>query len=142
MMPLFVEDIYLQQNHEEVLEECNDDDENVDEEDDYNDDIKGDKNGENYDEIEDIDNEDDDYDFFSNEIDKCEENVESNESIWLYEINSEDYEEIEDKGCDDESSSDFGSSRIIPVQRFFAIGHDADDHDVMIMERVSPEPGM
>ena len=142
MMPLFVEDIYLQQNHEEVLEECNDDDENVDEEDDYNDDIKGDKNGENYDEIEDIDNEDDDYDFFSNEIDKCEENVESNESIGLYEINSEDYEEIEDKGCDDASSSDFGSSGIIPVQRFFAIGHDADDHDVMIMERVSPEPGM
>ena len=54
MMPLFVEDIYLQQTEGEVPEECSND-ESVDEEDDYNDVIKGDESGENNDEVEDID---------------------------------------------------------------------------------------
>jgi hypothetical protein len=127
---------------------------NIFEEDDYSDDYRGDdvKDGSNCSElvdderyssefVDEIGNKDDG-NSLSSKTDESEDDVGSDDSDVKFDNPREYYSEIDEEDSDDESSSDSGLSGIILIHHGQAIGNAAHDHDVILMERVSPEPGM
>ena len=94
--------------------------------------------------VDDIGKVDEDDDILSSSIDESEDEDEvgSDDSDVDNDNDREYYSEIEGEESDDGSCSDSGSFGIIPIQGDRALGNAADDHEVILMERVSPEPGM
>ena len=116
-------------------------------EEDYSDDSKVEDNEdekENYssESVDETGNEDCDNESLSSEVDESVEEVESDDYDRILNCHKENNSELEEEESDDRSSSDSSSSGIIPLHGALAIGHAADDHEVILMERVSPEPGM
>jgi len=137
-------------------------DQNVFDEEDYHDDDKGDDDevdsdclefvdsthneyeSSSSDFVDDIGEVDEDDDVLSSNIDESEDEDEVGSDNSDVEINydREYFSEIEGEESDDGRCSDSGSFGIIPIQGDHAFDNAADDHDVILMERVSPEPGM
>lgn len=91
--------------------------------------------------LDEIDNEDD-ANSLSSETDESEDDSESDDSDVRIVYHRESYSEVDEEDSDEGGSSDSGSSGIIPIHGAQVLGNAADDHDVIFMERVSPEPGM
>jgi hypothetical protein len=133
--------------------------ENIFKEDEYSHDFSGDdaKNEDDYSElvdandtederyssefVDEIDNEDD-ANSLSSETDESEDDSESDDSDVRIVYHRESYSEVDEEDSDEGGSSDSGSSGIIPIHGAQVLVNAADDHDVIFMERVSPEPGM
>ena len=130
-MPFSEEVHSMLPDNEDQIESVADENDYSDQEDDYSDDNKG---NDDYDESESHDESDD----VSSEV-----YVEaSNDSDRLSDDIFEEINESESQDSDKSTMSYSSSSGIIPVGLPHGIGHAVDDLDVMIMERVSPEPGM